>query len=64
MFWKLLILWFDRKYNFLLDKGNSSVSIFGQLKNGGGLKFALDFDLLFSNQRLNLNTLLNKEYFY
>ena len=30
----------------------------------GDLKFALDFDLLFSSHWLNVNILLNKEYFY
>ena len=28
------------------------------------LKFALDFDFVFSYQGTNLNMLLNKEYFY
>ena len=41
---------------------NNSVSIFDLFKKvGKGLKFAFDFDLLFSNHWLNLNV---KEYFY
>ena len=45
--------------------GNNSVSIFILLKKvGGGLKFVLYFNLFFSNHMLNLNMLLDKEYFF
>ena len=33
-------------------------------KKRWGLKFAFDFNLFFSNHQLDLNMLLDKEYFY